>query len=667
MLCYLQELTYEQAAQELRWTVPALRCRLAKARERLRGRLSRRGMGTIGAGAALATWLDARPASAGVPSAWTHAAVRAATSGASASIPATALTARILVAMSWTRLREAVTIALTLGAVLSIGVFAMNQGRPEPDRPPMSPKADPPRSAIAPAPAAPRGTAEVRGRVIDPAGKPVAGASVAMDSGQSAVSGSDGRYTLVAPRDVLETFAKAETEDPPYLVTTAPGYGPGWAEAADRSGALKDVTVRLAVDDLPIEGRILDLEGRPVAGAEVATSTLYDPPGGDLTPWIESMKANPTGPNGWDLKGISFSISQTTGPDGRFRLDGLGRERVVMFTVSGPTIALTRSFAMTKDAPPIHASNTHINGPRRMVFHGVRFDFAVEPCKPVLGTVRDLDTGAPLAGVRVNGMVYKERDKVYYDEIESTTDDQGRYRLTGMSKAKEYRLFLFPGKGQPYCNASFVKPAATPGFEPATIDLRLKRGLLVRGRVTDKVTGMPVKEASVASFAMRDNPHVNEYPGFREGYATTVGSDEDGRFAIAVLPGRGMLAVRAGSQYLSGVGAAAIREQGSKSLPVYPASRSAGNYNLVSMFNAAVGAEPVTLNLQVDPGRALSVTVVDPDGKPVSGYLVSGTRPMTSWESHPLDSATFAVTASTRASPDTSWSFTTAGSLAARP
>ena len=44
---------------------------------------------------------------------------------------------------------------------------------------------------------------------------------------------------------------------------------------------------------------------------------------------------------------------------------------------------------------------------------------------------------------------------------------------------------------------------------------------------------------------MRDNPHVNEYPGFRDGYATTVYPDEDGRFEIAALPGRGMLGVRA--------------------------------------------------------------------------------------------------------------------------
>ena len=47
VLCDLEGMTYEQAAQELRWTEPTLRCRLAQARERLRGPSDspRRGLG----------------------------------------------------------------------------------------------------------------------------------------------------------------------------------------------------------------------------------------------------------------------------------------------------------------------------------------------------------------------------------------------------------------------------------------------------------------------------------------------------------------------------------------------------------------------------------------------------------------------------------------------
>jgi hypothetical protein len=214
-----------------------------------------------------------------------------------------------------------------------------------------------------------------------------------------------------------------------------------------------------------------------------------------------------------------------------------------------------------------------------------------------------------------------------------------------MAKAEKYQLFLAPARGQPYYGASFVEPAATPGLEPATIDLKLKRGVLVRGRITDKATGEPVKGGSVDSFAMRDNPHVDDYPGFKNAYAATVYPDDDGRFEIAALPGRGMLGVRGRSErYLRGVGAEAIQGKDSRaSLPAYPGFPFANNYNLVTAFDAS-GSEPVALELQLDPGRALLVTATDPEDQPVAGCRAFGTRAMTYWDRRPLDSATFEVT-----------------------
>ncbi len=663
VLCDLEGLTRDQAAERLRWTEGTVRGRLARARALLRERLTRRGV-VVPAGV-LAVTLASEAATAAVPDALLIATVRAAAGQGVTAIVAV-FTAQVLRSMFPVRVKLGAAFVLAAAAVAwaSALLLVPTEARP-PQDPPAAREAMP---VPAEQPVVAQGlsaagvesgeTAEVRGQVVDPAGKPVMGATIQVDNylnrtvkppggGAPAVSGADGRYTLTTPRDMLERFSRGDESRPRHLVASAPGYGPGWAEAADASGVLKDVTLRLAADDVPIEGRILDLEGRPVAGAEIVTSDLYDPPGGDLTPWIEGMKANPTGPHEGGLQQVPFAVRRTTGPDGRFRLDGVGRERVVMFTVAGPTIALTRTFAMTKDVPPVRSSNTHIIGPRTMIFHGARFDFAVEPCKPVVGIIRDLDTGAPLAGIRVNGMAYEERSRAYYHEVESITDEQGRYRLTGMAKAEKYRLALSAGKGQPYCNASFVEPAATPGLEPATIDLRLKRGVLVRGRITDKRTGKPTKGGSVDSFAMRDNPHVNDYPGFLDSGATTVYPDEDGRFAIAALPGRGMLGVRGGSErYLRGVGAEAIQGKDSRaSLPAYPGFPFAGNYNLVAAFDAGAGSEPVVLDLQLDRGRALSVTVVDPDGQPVPGCRAFGTRSMTYWDRRPLDAATFEVTA----------------------
>src|SRR5581483_10610249 len=88
VLCDLEGLSYELAARHLRCTLPAFRCRLAKARKRLRARLTRRGV-SIALGAIVTSHSAA--SAAGVPAAWARAAVLAATGGA-ASASSIALT-----------------------------------------------------------------------------------------------------------------------------------------------------------------------------------------------------------------------------------------------------------------------------------------------------------------------------------------------------------------------------------------------------------------------------------------------------------------------------------------------------------------------------------------------------------------------------------------------
>ena len=88
ILCDLQGLSYEQVAGQLRWTVPTFRNRLARARQELRGRLTRRGIAAPAAAVLLAASSSA--AASALPPTSTRAMVSAA-AGGSASAAALAL------------------------------------------------------------------------------------------------------------------------------------------------------------------------------------------------------------------------------------------------------------------------------------------------------------------------------------------------------------------------------------------------------------------------------------------------------------------------------------------------------------------------------------------------------------------------------------------------
>src|SRR5207302_5230243 len=89
-----------------------------------------------------------------------------------------------------------------------------------------------------------------------------------------ATSGPDGRFRF----PLAKSWLKAALHDEVEVLAFADGFGPGWAWA-DKDEGLTDLTVRL-VQDVPINGRILDLEGRPVPGATVKLGSIMAGPDG---------------------------------------------------------------------------------------------------------------------------------------------------------------------------------------------------------------------------------------------------------------------------------------------------------------------------------------------------------------------------------------------------
>src|SRR5205823_4421551 len=93
----------------------------------------------------------------------------------------------------------------------------------------------------------------------------------------------------------------------------------------------------------------------------------------------------------------------------------------------------------------------------------------------------------------------------------------------------------------------------SPGLDPVTVDFELKRGVWIEGKITDKVTGKPVRGA-VEYFSLYSNPNLHDYPGFTGTFlidlSVGVGTKEDGSYRVVGLPGPGLIGVYYIGHYL---------------------------------------------------------------------------------------------------------------------
>jgi hypothetical protein len=486
-----------------------------------------------------------------------------------------------------------------------------------------------------------KGTLAVRGRILDPEGRPFAGARVyaympyrehnadglfAEPPAPDAISDADGRFRFTASDPAAERPQVQAAGDHPTIAALAPGFGPAWGSFTTADEA-QDLTLKLARDDVPILGRVVDLEGRPVPGVSIHPLLLWASSGEDLTEWEAAMARSrdstdgPMAKHSRDLELFRWrkAFSVTTDAEGRFRLTGIGRERVVSLLIEGPTIATSfgNIHARTRPGPTYHVP-VRRDKPEAgtLVFHGATFDYAAAPTRPIEGTVRDKQTGRPLAGVSIRSWRFAGSEVVGRDYVRTTTGADGRYRLVGMPPGRGNRITAEPGATGPYLGAGADVPGGV-GPGPATVDFALQRGLTIRGKVTDKATGQPVP-AFVQYFIFVDNPHLAKA---RALHGRPVRTRRDGTFELEGLPGRGLVAARAATdQYLVGVGADRIagpRVQGW--FHTDPHICQPERLHAIAAIEPAEDARSLTCDLALDPGITLAGTVVGPDGQPVTG------------------------------------------------
>jgi RNA polymerase sigma factor (sigma-70 family) len=701
ILCYLDGRPRDAAAQQLGLSVACLHGRLERGRKALCERLVRRGV-TLSA-ALLAAAIGEGVARAALPPTTVLSTIKAAALISSGRALAEGLvSAKILTLaqevsrnMVLTKLKQSVSALLAAGLLTAAlaGSLALALARAG-----QQAKASP--AAATPQPTAASGAqqagdvkpaendgkpATVTGRVLGLDDKPVAGAKVYLlhwgppygpAPGKEppkpwAETDKDGRFSFtVAQRDLGELFV------------TAAGYGPGWVI---KPGKLQETwpiednqLVRLPPDDVPVNGRLLDLQGQPLADVTVRVFALEAAPDGSLDKWIAAVKSRTLGQmvpeheylSGYRVDGLaSFFPTVTTDKDGRFQIKGVGRERMVDFTVEAPTIETKAIHVLTR--PGLGAGDVRVpEGGIMLGGGGVKelklkpyypptFTHVADPCRVLTGVVRDKASGKPIAGAVVRGD-QPVRYPLYYNR--TTTDKEGRFRLTGLPLNPGFggnsstSLVALPPDGEPYL--ALIKRLPTDK-EPkaASFDFDLPRGVWLEGKVKDKDTGrgVPAQLRYVVFQDPAPAEGVQGLPGvsgpyYRDPYGDNT--DQDGKFRIIVAADRGLVGASAlgeeRNRYRMGAGADKIEgaTPDGRGGIVFPRTPSplgfaAHFFNTVVEVKPEKGATSLHCDVVLDPGRTLTVQVRGPDGKPLDGARAHGQSAgddysYASWSRNPL-------------------------------
>jgi RNA polymerase sigma factor (sigma-70 family) len=144
VLCYLEGLTHDEAAEKLRWPVGTVRSRLAGGRDRLRDRLTRRGLAPTAA-------VPAILARASIPQALLSTTVRIATTSGTIPAQVATLAKGVLAAMIASKLKIAGALglmtALTVGGV---GLAGQQKGEGGKGQEPVAAKPAEPTAAVDP-------------------------------------------------------------------------------------------------------------------------------------------------------------------------------------------------------------------------------------------------------------------------------------------------------------------------------------------------------------------------------------------------------------------------------------------------------------------------------------------------------------------------------------
>jgi protocatechuate 3,4-dioxygenase beta subunit len=551
--------------------------------------------------AVLAAGLSPRSASASVSSSLCDITTRAAiqfAAGQAASPLAASLAREVLKAMFLNKLRIFATTLLILAGVAAGAGYLTHSlaGQDEPMRQPANREppvaARPSDTTQRPAP----GRMFVLGRVLDPQGKPVPNSMMMVYAASKAqrsddpyapmnpspighaLSDSSGRFQVEAPRTTSSRHHQFGA------IALAPGYGAGWVDLdPDADRPVADITLR---PEQLIEGRLFDLNGQPARDVTVFVQMMGRAVQMKRGDTIHQYAEGPYFFRKHQDNLPAWPKSATTDAQGRFTLRGVGRDVRIFLNTYDLRFA-RQSIPIDTDASAKSKSVT----------------MALEPAKIITGRITDGDTGKPIPHAQLDILSHKGNGATF-NEFEA--DAEGRYRANPLS-ADLYSVTISAPEGQPYLGA-FARPIQWPkGAVEHRLDMTLRRGVVIRGKVTEEGSHLPIADARLSFPAHRTQ--VDKTHAWSRNASTETAAD--GSFQFAVLPQPGTLVVQGPSEdYV-------LSEMGERMLlDGKPGGRRAYAHAFLAC-DPKPGSQSLEVDVVLRRGIKLEGRIVGPDGRPI--------------------------------------------------
>ena len=529
-------------------------------------------------------------------------------------------------------------------------------------------------------------TVAYHGRVVDEEGKPIAGAELwyvlptrmSTPSGEILGSGSihkvtatdsDGNFSFsVEPPNWTGPKYAVESR---CLTAKAPGYGCDWlplaafetnpvaSEFSDRiremtdrglgAGRFASQTLKLPREVGPVLGRLVDLDGRPLADVEICVQYVqrinmdllkkaFETSSPELAEQAIRAFSSPG-----NLSNDDWQVlipRPKTNQNGEFTLSGLGRNQLATVTLYHERVdAESLRIVGAEMEPQQVARSSRRGGGHKEIYLGTRFTHAAGPAIPVSGVVTEFQSGKPVANTRVSvERLFQVRNSDaqlrFARHINTVTDDQGGYKLVGIPPGKGHFIQVTPEKTEPLfpMKQEFSVESAEAN---ATINVQLVRGIWIEGKVTDAQTGEPISGV-VDYFPFQKNPIAVIHKGL--GYSMEMHRfvvDEAGHYRVPGLPGPGVVMISSQRKRAYPLAAGADKIEGydakQKRLPSVMVPTPLSNWNQISFVNPPDDATSYELDVTLSAGASLRGNVVGPDGAPALDVEVYGQVPMDSF------------------------------------